>query len=396
MTQYISRKIESLIIGTLNRGKSILLLGARQTGKTTMILQHIKPDICYSFVRASDRQRYEQNSALLEAELEARIQSFPQMPIVFIDEVQKIPAVMDIVQHCIDRKLAQFVLTGSSARRLKRGPNVNLLPGRVVVLHMTPFLFAEIENEQVSLESLLLYGTLPGIFLENNSEAREQDLYSYVEGYLEEEIRAEALVRNVGNFALFLEFASGESGKQLNMSQLSQNIGISSSTVAEYFQILDDCMVARRVDPLTRTQTKRRLIKSPKYLFFDLGVRRACAKEGSKLSLKVMSDLFEQYVGNELLNTIEIHSKQIRLRYWRDSAGPEVDYVIEAPDHLIPVEVRWSDKPTKSDARHLIKFLAEYPEAKQAFVVCRTPTRYQLAENIIALPWQELSGLIEG
>jgi len=386
---YISRKIASNLTHALSRGKSVLLLGARQTGKTTLIAQQIKPDISYSFARATTRQRYEQNPALLESELEEQIKGYTKPPVVFIDEVQKIPRIMDVAQSLIDQRLAQFILTGSSARKLKTGNDLNLLPGRVVSLMMTPLIYDEIPEPKPTLENMLVYGTLPGILLESEPGVKDTDLYSYVTTYLEEEIRAEAMVRNIGHFSRFLEIAAGESGKQLNFTRLSQDIGIAGTTIANYYQVLEDCLITLRIDPIDHSTTKRRLIKSPKYLFFDMGVRRACANEGTKLSQKMLADLFEQYVGTELVYHSQLSSPGVKIKYWRDSAGPEIDYVIDQAHAYIPVEVKWTDKPNLSDARHLKKFIDEYA-AEQAYVICRTPYRYKLAENIMALPWQEI------
>jgi len=391
---YISRNIAANLNQALNRGKSILLLGARQTGKTTLVNQQIKPEISYSFARAATRQRYEQNPALLEKELEEQITQYSKPPIVFIDEVQKIPKVMDIAQYLIDQKLAQFILTGSSARKLKTGKDLNLLPGRVVSLMMTPLVYTELPEPKPSLENILLYGTLPGIVLESDASIKEIDLYSYVTTYLEEEIRAEAMVRNLGHFSRFLEIAAGESGKQLNFSRLSQDIGIAGTTIANYYQVLEDCLITLRIDPIDHSTTKRRLIKSPKYLFFDMGVRRACANEGTKLSQKILADLFEQFVGTELIYYSQLSSPDIKIKYWRDSAGPEIDYVIDQAQTYTPIEIKWTDKPNLSDAKHLKKFIDEY-NVKQAYVVCRTPHRYKIAENILALPWQEISTILE-
>lgn len=388
---YIPRLIDKSIEQTLQRGKSILLLGPRQTGKTTLIQQQVRPDISYSFARADTRQRYEQNPALLESELEEQIKSYAKTPIVFIDEVQKIPRVMDIAQHLIDNKLAQFILTGSSARKLITGTQLNLLPGRVVSLTMTPLLFDEIPEPKPKLEDILLYGTLPGIFTEPDNNLRETDIFSYVTTYLEEEIRAEAVVRNVGSFARFLEIAAGEAGKQLNFTRLSQDIGVSDTTVANYYQILEDCLIMTRIDPITHSQTKRRLIKTPKYLFFDLGIRRACANEGIRLPQQLMASLFEHYVGNELVSHSELTSPHIKVKYWRDSAGPEIDFVLDNARRYIPIEVKWSDSPNISHVGHLKKFINEYPETQQAYLVCRTPKRYKLADNITVLPWQEIN-----
>ncbi|MFT3742189.1 MAG: ATP-binding protein [Gammaproteobacteria bacterium] len=393
---YFRRLIAANIQSHLKRGKSILLLGPRQTGKTTLIHQQIKPDIHYSFAQATTRLRYEQDPALLEKELDLKIQAYKtkgESPIIFIDEVQKIPRVMDIAQHLIDNKSARFILTGSSARKLKTGKEINLLPGRVVALTMTPLIYEELPDPKASLEEILLYGSLPGIMNESNLEMREIDLYSYVTTYLEEEIRAEAAVRNIGNFARFLEVAAGESGKQLNFTRLSQDIGISDTTVANYYQLLEDCLILQRVDPITKTQTKRRLIKSPKYLFFDLGIRRACANEGARLSQQMMGHLFEHYIGNALIWQLELMLPQAKVKYWRDAAGPEVDYVIEIFHQYIPIEVKWTEKPTETDAKYLKIFLEAYPETKQAYIVCRSPEPYLLSDKIMVLPWQKLGDI---
>jgi predicted AAA+ superfamily ATPase len=390
MNPFIPRLIENKVRAALDRGKSVLLLGARQTGKTTLIRQFIKPDISYSFATAHSRQRYESNVSLLEAELIEQIKSLPESPIIFIDEVQKIPRVMDMVQNIIDNKLAKFILTGSSARKLKLGHEINLLPGRVVSLMMTPLLYKEIQTPKPFLEEILLYGTLPGIITELNKENRETDLYSYVTTYLEEEIRAEAVVRNVGSFTRFLEVAAGEAGKTVNFSRISQDIGVADTTIGSYYQILEDCLITHRIDPITDSQTKRRLIKSPKYLFFDLGIRRACANEGTRLPQQFLGNLFEHFVGNELLYLSQLKSPQIKLRYWRDVSGPEIDYVIDYAHQYIPIEVKWTDKPTKSDAKHLIKFMTEH-SLPEGYIICRTPQRYKIEDKIIVIPWQEMS-----
>lgn len=395
MRQFIHRLLEKNIQQTLQRGKSILLLGPRQTGKTTLIEQQIKPDISYSFAHVATRQRYEKNPALLERELEEKIGAYTVPPVIFIDEVQKIPRVMDVAQYLIDQGKAQFILSGSSARKLKTGTEINLLPGRVVSLHMTPLLYQESSSFNLALEDLLLYGTLPGIMNESDPALKEIDLYSYVSTYLEEEIRKEALVRNIGHFSRFLQIAAGEAGCQLNFSRLSQDIGIADTTIANYYQILEDCMLVSRIDPVISSYTQRRLVKSPKYLFFDLGVRRACANEGVRLPKKMMSILFEHYVGNELVYQSQLDHPQAKVRYWRDTAGPEIDYILDVAHHYFPIEVKWTEKPDLNDARHLRKFMAEYPEAQEAYIVCQTPHRYRISDKIMALPWQEISYIFE-
>lgn len=390
MNQFIPRMLESNIHNPLNRGKSVLLLGARQTGKTTLITQKLQPDLSYSFAKASTRQRYEADPVLLEKELEQFCKKQTTRPLIFIDEVQKIPRIMDVIQVLIDEHQAQFILSGSSARKLKHGKEINLLPGRIVSLTMTPLLYNEIPIPKPELSELLLYGSLPNIINESNHQNRETDLHSYVPTYLEDEIRAEAAVRNIGSFTRFLEVAAGEAGTTHNFSRISQDIGVSDNTIANYYQLLEDCLITHRIDPIVNHQTKRRLIKSPKYIFFDLGVRRACANEGIRLPQKHLGHLFEHFVGNELYNYIQTLSPQIKLRYWKDSAGPEVDYVLDYAQHYIPIEVKLTDKPGKHDARHLKKFQSIYP-VKKAYIVCQTPHPYLIDKNILALPWQAIS-----
>ncbi|OGT36450.1 MAG: hypothetical protein A3F11_11705 [Gammaproteobacteria bacterium RIFCSPHIGHO2_12_FULL_37_14] len=390
---YIRRKLAGNILDILKRGKSILLLGARQTGKTTMINQEIVPDLIYSFVDPEVRIRYEKDPTLLTRELKLSLQTWDKLPIIFIDEIQRVPNVTDIAQLLIDQKKAQFILTGSSAHKLKHGATVNLLPGRVVALIMDPLHFDELPKNWQNLNDILLYGTLPFIVLDVNDDNREADLRSYVTTYLEEEIRAEALVRNIGNFSRFLELAASESGHIVNFTKLSQDVGVASTTIIDYYQVLEDCMITLRIDPIIHSISHRRLIKSPKYIFFDLGVRRACTNEGHQLPEKYLAHLFEQYIGIELIHQIRKLSSA-KLRYWRDSNNVEVDYVLETSGRYIPIEVKWTEEPSINDARHLKKFLLEYENTDKGYIICRTPQAIEISENIIALPWQRVKEII--
>ena len=393
---YLKRKIQLNVQQALSRGKSVLLLGARQTGKTTFIQKQIKPNIYYSFVQPAVRQQYEKNPSLLGGEIEAEIrQKQMKDPIVVIDEIQRVPIILDVIQDLIDRQLARFILTGSSARKLKHGANVNLLPGRVVLIHLDPLLLTEMLLPTPSLSSLLLYGSLPGIFMEISEQDKNIDLNSYVKTYLEEEIRAEALVRNVGSFAKFLFLAANESGKLINLSKLSQEIGVAHTTIATYYQILEDCLLAERIEPLTHSSTRSRLSKAPKILLFDLGVRRLCAEEGVHLPIHVMANLFEQFIGLELIRYARLQQSLTKILYWRDHAGPEVDYVIQQDSYYVPIEVKWNERPTVKDCRHLEIFLQEYKNTKEAYIVCQTPKRFLLRNNITAIPWQEIHFLFD-
>ena len=204
--QSISRIVEAQVRRALERQKSVLLLGPRQTGKTTMV-ETLKPDLLLNFLRPEVRQRYERAPHLLGAEVEALAPtSRGRRPLVALDEVQRVPELVNVVQDLVDRRLARFVLTGSSARKLRRGGGVNLLPGRLLPLRLDPLSLAE--RVPATLEEALLYGSLPGIALAANDSAREENLQAYTILYLEEEVRAEALVRNPGRFSRFLQLAA--------------------------------------------------------------------------------------------------------------------------------------------------------------------------------------------
>jgi predicted AAA+ superfamily ATPase len=293
----------------------------------------------------------------------------------------------------IDKKIAQFILTGSSARKLRRGKEINLLPGRLILFHVDPLMWPELVSLNPSLEQLLLYGSLPEILLESSDAAREENLQSYVDIYLEEEIRAEALVRQIGLFANFLELAASESGNIINIQKISQTLGVTRATIQHYFEILEDCLIAEKIEPLLKGSLRQRLSKSSKYLLFDLGIRRICAREGTPLPIKTMSNLFEQFIGLELLRQTRSLIPKVKICYWRDHNGPEVDYIIVKEEHLIPVEVKWSEAPDKSDIKHLDYFMKLY-NSRQGYVICRTPKKMLLSENIMALPWQEISEII--
>lgn len=389
---YIPRILERDVRHHLQRGKSVLLLGPRQTGKTTL-LERIEAELRLSLVDPRIRQRYERDPGQLAGEIEALWRPQRQRaPTVVLDEIQKVPALLDVVQGLVDGARAQFVLSGSSARKLRAGGG-NLLPGRVVTLRLDPLSQGELPSPE--LNDLLLYGSLPGIVTQDNASDRDADLDSYVATYLEQEVRAEALVRSLGSFARFLELAALESGNLVSFRAQSQDVGVSHTTISGYYGILEDCLVAERIDPLTRSRSRKKLTRSSRWLMFDLGLRRLAAREGTRPTPDRLGQLFEQFVGLELVRAARRQTPAAKVRFWRDPDGPEVDWIFESRQRLLPVEVKWTDKPGPRDARHLLVFLDEYPEAADAFVVCRAPRRLRLADRVLALPWQELAAVTE-
>jgi predicted AAA+ superfamily ATPase len=390
----IKRYIKSAIEAALKRGKSILFLGPRQTGKTTL-LGELDIDLVISLARPAIRQKYEQDIESFSQEVEALAEKLDRKPLVAVDEVQKIPELMDAVQDLIDRQVAQFILTGSSARKLKQQHQLNWLPGRVVYFYLDPLTLEELPKYYQKLEEILIYGSLPGIVTDENNKFREQDLESYVVTYLEEEIRREAVVRKLGDFAKFLQLAAAESGQLANFNNISKDIGIAQTTVASYYQILEDCLIAERIEPfIKKSSVRRRLVKSCKYLIFDLGIRRVAAREGEKLPEKNMGGLFEQFIGLELLHLARSYTKRITLNFWRDLEGREIDWILSFKDKILPIEVKWTEMPSIKDARHLKTFLKDYNLTK-GYIVCRCDKPRKLDEQITAIPWQEIVELLK-
>ena len=389
---FISRQIQKRFKRALDRGKSILLLGPRQTGKTTLV-KSLNTDLYINLARPATRQIYEKDPGRFTREIEAMTS---ELPLVIVDEVQKVMPLLDAVQDLIDSQVAQFILTGSSARKLRREGDANLLPGRVVILRMDPLLISEMTTLSPSIEELLLYGSLPQIISEESAENREEDLFSYVTTYLEEEIRSEAFVRNIGAFSNFLKLAALESGSISNFHKLSQDIGVSNPTISEYYQILVDCLVIERVKALSQSRTRKKLIKSPKFLIYDLGVRRIAAGEGRDIPDKYMGDLFEQWVGLELLRLLRTTPQRSSLLFWRDQAGAAVDWIVERENQYTPVEVKWTENPSSGDARHIHAFIEEYSNSSRGYVICRIPRAQKLTDTVTALPWRELHTVLEG
>lgn len=395
---FIRRLLEQSVQEILSQDKSILLLGPRQTGKTTLLEHQVRADISYTFLEATTRREFELEPDNLIKKVKAfrQLRASEKIPTVLIDEVQKVPGIMDAVQYVIDKQLAKFILTGSSARKLKRSNHdVNMLPGRVIELRMESLNILEMENNLPDLEALLINGSLPEIILTEDDVAKERLLTSYVNIYLEEEVRAEALVRNLAHFSRFLKCAAIDSGKPVNVNNLSEEIGVSRNTINEYYQILEDCLIADRIEPVLTTTSRRRLAKAAKYLFFDLGVRRIAAGEGFRLPEKFYGELFEQFIGLEVLKILRVYAPQARLCYWKNHDGPEVDYVIEYNRQFLPIEVKYTKKPSKGDVRHLRIFMNDYECMLPALVVCRVSEPIEIDENIIAVNWRQVSDMMK-
>ena len=398
---YCNRYIEGTIGAGGARDKVKLLLGARQTGKTTLLKHSMADRQGVLFINLQDRRqrlKYERDKAAFLQELEAA----DGVSTVYIDEIQKVPGLLDDVQFFFDDNPQRFdfFLTGSSARKLKKH-SANLLPGRMHVFHMTPVLMAEARDALIlplemdrttpfpssSLENLMIYGSLPGRFGES-AESWQATLTAYTELYIENEVRPENLVNDMGSFLMFLKLAAFESGQTVNYSRLAGVLGVSVNTVRNYYTVLEDTYIGIRIPAFGRSRKK--LTAAPRFLIFDTGVRNALAELPLNFSLLQLDagHLFEQLVLIELYYRCQYLGKMFKLSSWRTVTGAEVDAVVETPEEVFPVEIKWTDNPKPRDIRHLNTFLDLHADmATRGYLICRIDRPRKLADRITALPW---------
>ena len=401
------RNMEEPLAQVVRKGHSALILGPRQTGKTTLVkacLSGTKNLMEYPLQNPGIRSEMERDAGAIIRQVEAR----SSRPLVFIDEAQKAPELFDSVQYLIDEKKASFIITGSSARKLRR-KGVNLLPGRVRMFRLDPLQWNEfgwlgdhdkglfrIQNINMikgySFEHSLIFGSLPGIVNQSDDKERASLLKSYTQTYLEEEIRAEALSRKIGQFSRFLELAAQESGANPNLTKLSLESGVSVPTIKEYFSILEDTLVVEKVEPYLKNARKR-ILTSPRYYFFDLGVRNALARVPLTEDLlnADKGKLFEHAVILELIRRIRAQNLDYKVHYWRTGGGADVDCVIDTGKDVIPIEIKSGAKVSLSALRGLSSFIETYKgKVKKAYVITTGRRPEKLTDTITVLPWQFL------
>ncbi|MCC5833908.1 MAG: ATP-binding protein [Opitutales bacterium] len=385
-----------------------ILFGARQTGKTTLLMDLLHPDLSYNLADPEERGRLLAQPGLFRRECEA-LDVKDRPATVFVDEAQLVPTIFDAIQVLYDRqpKRFRFVLCGSSARKLRES-GANLLPGRSLLHRLYPLMLAErpgtaefrpkiaiidTASFRSSLEECddlldrLAYGDLPGV-LRAPDAIRESLLRSYATIYLEEEIRREGYVKDWGAFLNFLKLAAMESGQSLNYAKIARETGLSQPTVKSHYQLLEDMFVGFRIPAFTQSPRKN-LLGHARFCFFDLGVRHAAA------GLRPCQDTvradpgrcFEQWVGLELHRRLG-YADEGTLTYYRTRDGMEIDYIVETGGRFTPIEVKWTENPSVKDARHLQTFLTEHADqASAGYVVCRCARPAKLTDQVTAIPW---------
>ncbi|HRT63144.1 MAG TPA: DUF4143 domain-containing protein [Syntrophales bacterium] len=345
---------------------SYFLFGPRGTGKSTFVKRQYGDAI---YIDLLDPERIRSFSARPER-LKEIADANPSSVHIVVDEVQRVPEMLTVVHKLIEEnKRRSFVLTGSSARKLKRA-GVDLLGGRALLHTLHPFMAGELGNE-FNLDQALQYGLLPLVI---HAKDPEEVLRSYTALYLREEVQMEGLVRNVGNFSRFLEAISFSHASILNISNVSRECEVERKVVESYVTILEDILLGWRLPVFTR-RAKRALVAHPKFYLFDTGVFRALRPRGP---LDRPADIEGQALEGLVAQHLRAWTAYSRMRrdlyYWRTRSGVEVDFVVYGPEGLWAIEVKSSLKITSGDLRGLLAFRDEYPDSK-TFIIYRGQDR---------------------
>ncbi|MYH50410.1 MAG: ATP-binding protein [Gammaproteobacteria bacterium] len=371
--------------------KSALILGPRQVGKSTL-LSSLEPDISLNLASPRAFRDYVSHPERLERELHA---CSPGRSTVFIDEVQRIPALLDVAQVFIDEQpdRFRFLLSGSSARKLRRG-QANLLPGRIHVHHMHPLLACELGTD-FDVNRVLAHGTLPGVYAEPDERVRSADLRSYADVYLREEIQAEALVRNLGGFSRLLDLVAASSGRILNVHALCKDAGLGYETARRYVEVLEDTLVAFRV-PAWSGSDRSSLVRHGKMFLFDIGVRNALLRRPLDEPLPdERGFLLEHLVASELHRRLGTLWPEAALFHYRTRGGAEVDFVLEVGRELWGIEVKAGRDVTRRMLRGLGSLAARSSRVKRRIVVF-LGDRPQAIDGVEVLPLADFFALLPG
>jgi predicted AAA+ superfamily ATPase len=361
--------------------KSFFLFGPRSTGKTTLIRQQLAGK---AFIIDLLDSRYFLRLSSAPHELESMTAATPA-DIFVIDEIQRIPELLNEIHRLIESRNLTFLLTGSSARKLRRG-RANLLAGRVWNAGMFPLIYREIPG--FDLNRYLRYGGLPAVYL---SEYPEEELDAYVNTYLKEEILAEGLIRRLPPFSRFLKTISLANSEMINFTKLANDCQVPPSTVTEYVGLLEDTLVGFLLPAWTESK-KRKAIKTGKFYFFDPGITHMLAgTEALDRNSNLYGKSFEQFICMELRAYLSYRRKKLPLTYWRSKSGHEVDFLIGT---RTAIEVKASRKTSRNDLKGL-NYLKEEDVFKNLILVSQDPIS-TFTDSILSVPWQKfLSDLWE-
>jgi predicted AAA+ superfamily ATPase len=359
--------------------QSFFLFGPRGTGKSTW-MKALFPDAIYvNLLLSAVREKFR----AYPDELLKEVAALPKPACVIIDEVQKVPDLLAVVHTLIEEKLGlQFILTGSSARKLKRG-GADLLGGRALIKHLDPFIATELQ-EQFMLEKALRIGMLP---LAWESEEPEELLSTYASVYIDEEVQAEALVRNIGQFSRFLHVMSFSHAQVVNVNNIARESSVKRHTVDNFISILEDLLLSVRLEVFSH-RAQRELSQHPKFYFFDVGVFRALRKMGPGDSLsEIEGPALEGLIFQHLRAWIHYTRGRHDLYFWRTKSGLEVDFIIYGETSFWAIEVKNSRTISPEDVRGLHHFIEDYPQAKPLLLYRGlSPIKYK---DVLCLPVEQ-------
>jgi len=334
--------------------QSFFLFGPRGTGKTSWIQANFSDALYIDLLKTRDYALLQADPSRLEAMVLAHNSQW-----TVIDEVQKIPALLDEVHRLIENHQRCFVLSGSSARKLKRG-GANLLAGRAILYYMHPLIATEI-GESFDLIKALQFGLLPHSYLQDNAK---EFLESYMVTYLKEEVLQEGLVRNVGSFSRFIEIASFSQGSQLNLTAIAQECGISQKIVRKYFEILEDLLIAVQIPCFTKL-AQRKLVQHPKFYYFDAGVYQYIRPRGPlDIPEEIGGAAFETLFLQHLRAIIDYERLDLKIYFWRTTTQIEVDFIVYGENGLFAFELKSAQHIRNKDLSGLKIFKADYPIAQ--------------------------------
>ncbi len=380
----------------LSKTHSYFIFGARQTGKTTLVRCSFNEAALkiYNLLLTREYARFAANPGTIREEILALPTTVSH---VLIDEVQKVPDILNEIQALIDEGVPQhFILTGSSARKLRR-VKANLLGGRAWSFNLFPLTVHELDRE-VNLSECLSYGTLPLNITTPDSLVKSENLRSYIDVYLKEEIEAEAISRNIGGFIRFLQVAAQANGEQLNYSNVGRDVGMSSVTTKEYFKILDDTLIGMFLFPFAYSERKKHKT-SPKFYFFDTGVLRALQ---GRLSVDVeprsfeFGNYFETWVINEVVRISSYLRKDLRLSFLRTANNVEVDLIIQTPrDQIYAVEIKSKETPISLDFESGFAAIKKIAPRVRCLCVC-TGKSARIVDGYEVLPYLDFFRMVRG
>ena len=358
---------------------SFFLWGPRQTGKTTLLKSTYPEAMRIDLLKTDELMRYTQDPSLLRQEVSA----LDPGRMVVIDEIQKVPALLDEIHYLIQEQDRIFALCGSSARKIRRSSRINLLGGRALRYELLGLTARELADD-FSLEHMLNAGPLPRHYMSKNIKPT---LRAYVQDYLREEVMEEGLTRRLPVFSDFLRVAAIGDTEVVNMTNIARETGMAVSTVRRHFGILEDTLMGAFLPSFT-LRSKRRTIQAPKFYFRDLGVvnhlnRRTAVKPGSELFGKA----FENWLFHELSAHSRYTEKHYDLSFWRLSSGIEVDFILGQGS--VAIEAKGKPRITGTDLKGLIHFKKEYPSVQYLIVVCLEKRRRKTDEGIYILPYKD-------